>query len=151
MIQTIGTASEIPTNGRLFYTIGEERIAILNIDGALYAIQNTCPHQGGPIGEGRIFRRSTTTEAFVSSFREYSPHTKTTEKPAVAVSENDPLTISCPLHGWEFDLTDGTPVFPAKRGMKTYDVWIEDGLIKLDLGHGSDVPETGTVTELKGR
>ncbi|HET8575631.1 MAG TPA: Rieske 2Fe-2S domain-containing protein [Methylomirabilota bacterium] len=31
-----------------------ERIAIVRFDGALYALSNACPHQNGPLGEGRV-------------------------------------------------------------------------------------------------
>ncbi|MCP9469473.1 MAG: Rieske 2Fe-2S domain-containing protein [Nitrospira sp.] len=29
-------------------------IALFNVDGTFYAIDNTCPHAGGPLGEGRL-------------------------------------------------------------------------------------------------
>ncbi len=29
-------------------------IAIFNVDGAFYAMDNTCPHAGGPLGEGKL-------------------------------------------------------------------------------------------------
>jgi nitrite reductase (NADH) small subunit len=29
-------------------------IALCNVEGTLYALDNTCPHAGGPIGEGTI-------------------------------------------------------------------------------------------------
>ena len=29
-------------------------IALFNIDGQVYALDNTCPHAGGPLGEGSI-------------------------------------------------------------------------------------------------
>ena len=29
-------------------------IALFNIDGNFYAIDNTCPHRGGPLGEGML-------------------------------------------------------------------------------------------------
>ena len=31
-----------------------QEIAIFNIDGEFYALENLCPHQGGPLGEGDI-------------------------------------------------------------------------------------------------
>ena len=33
---------------------GRYEIALFNIDGAYYALENTCPHQGGPIADGFI-------------------------------------------------------------------------------------------------
>ena len=41
-----GTCTSIET--------GELGIALFNIDGHIYALDNTCPHAGGPLGEGTI-------------------------------------------------------------------------------------------------
>lgn len=32
--------------------VGDKYVALFNVDGQFYAIDNTCPHQGGPLGEG---------------------------------------------------------------------------------------------------
>jgi nitrite reductase (NADH) small subunit len=29
-------------------------LAVFNVDGRFYAIDNTCPHRGGPLGEGDV-------------------------------------------------------------------------------------------------
>jgi nitrite reductase (NADH) small subunit len=29
-------------------------VALFNIDGQIYALDNTCPHAGGPLGEGTL-------------------------------------------------------------------------------------------------
>lgn len=137
MTLTLGDASDVPRNGRKFYTIDGRSIAVLDVDGTLYAIRNSCPHMGGPVGEGKVFDRQSTSEHPVSRFANFTPDGGDSSKPRPDVAE-DPApivpTIGCPLHGWEFDLADGTPRFPAKRGLKTYPVWIEDGRIKLDPG-----------------
>ncbi len=31
-----------------------KQIAVFNIQGLFYAIDNTCPHRGGPLGEGSL-------------------------------------------------------------------------------------------------
>ena len=40
--------------------LGDERVAVFNADGKFYAINNTCPHQGGPLGEGVLDGESVT-------------------------------------------------------------------------------------------
>jgi nitrite reductase (NADH) small subunit/3-phenylpropionate/trans-cinnamate dioxygenase ferredoxin subunit len=30
-------------------------IALFNVDGTIYALDNTCPHAGGPLGEGQLY------------------------------------------------------------------------------------------------
>jgi NAD(P)H-dependent nitrite reductase small subunit len=32
--------------------VGEREIALFNVGGRYYALDNTCPHQGGPLAEG---------------------------------------------------------------------------------------------------
>lgn len=34
--------------------VGEKTIAIFNVDGKYYAIDDTCTHQGGPLSEGEL-------------------------------------------------------------------------------------------------
>ncbi len=34
--------------------VGDKEIALFNYKGHFYAIDNTCPHRGSPLGEGRI-------------------------------------------------------------------------------------------------
>ena len=41
-----GTAMSVTANGR--------EIALYNVNGKLYATDNTCLHQGGPLGEGML-------------------------------------------------------------------------------------------------
>ena len=34
--------------------VGDKEIALFNYKGNFYAIDNTCPHRGSPLGEGRV-------------------------------------------------------------------------------------------------
>jgi len=50
----LATIDEIPEGcGRCFEMEGRE-IAVFRLKGEFYAISNVCPHQGGPLAEGRI-------------------------------------------------------------------------------------------------
>ena len=53
--------------------VGDRELALFNVAGVFHAIDNTCPHRGGPLGEGVL------------------------EGPIV----------TCPWHGWRFDVTTG--------------------------------------------
>ena len=46
---------------------------MFKIDGRLFATTNTCPHQGGPLGDGML----------------------------------SGCQVTCPLHGWVFDVKSG--------------------------------------------
>ncbi len=46
--------AEIPPGTGRMFEIGREEIGIFNVGGKLYAIDNLCPHEGGPMHEGPL-------------------------------------------------------------------------------------------------
>jgi nitrite reductase/ring-hydroxylating ferredoxin subunit len=46
--------SEIPPGSIKEAQVGGQVIALANVAGTLYAINNTCLHRGGPLGEGQL-------------------------------------------------------------------------------------------------
>ncbi|MGF1504075.1 MAG: Rieske (2Fe-2S) protein [Chloroflexi bacterium] len=51
----VAKVSDIPPGGRLITEADDGLwVAIFNVDGALYAIEDVCPHDEGPIGEGDL-------------------------------------------------------------------------------------------------
>lgn len=86
-----GEGKEIEANGK--------KIALFKIDGEFFAIDNTCPHHGGPLGEGSL--------------------------------EDD--VVTCPWHGWRFNVKTGvSPVVPTAK-VKTYEVKIEGDGVCVDV------------------
>jgi nitrite reductase (NADH) small subunit len=52
---SIGVAADLPGRGQIKeVAIGGRLVCIANIDGIIYATDNTCPHWGGPLGQGII-------------------------------------------------------------------------------------------------
>jgi len=51
-------------------------LALFNVDGTFYVLDNTCLHRGGPLGEGEL----------------------------------DGPVVTCPWHGWRYDVTTGANV-----------------------------------------
>lgn len=49
---TVGTVDEIPEGSAKIVYAGGKEIAVFNRNGDFFAIGNTCPHSGGPLGEG---------------------------------------------------------------------------------------------------
>ena len=47
------TSDLAPGSGKVVEADGET-IALFNVEGTLYAMGNTCPHRGGPLGEGSL-------------------------------------------------------------------------------------------------
>jgi 3-phenylpropionate/trans-cinnamate dioxygenase ferredoxin component len=40
--------------------VGERRIALFNVDGTFYAIDDTCTHRGGPLSDGMVLGNEVT-------------------------------------------------------------------------------------------
>jgi nitrite reductase (NADH) small subunit/3-phenylpropionate/trans-cinnamate dioxygenase ferredoxin subunit len=50
----VARLSEIPPGTGRTVEVNGVRIALFNVDGTFYAVDNTCPHAGGPLGEGKL-------------------------------------------------------------------------------------------------
>ncbi len=50
----VATRSEIPVGKSKMIELGDRVIALFNIDGKFYAIDNSCTHRGGPLAEGHL-------------------------------------------------------------------------------------------------
>lgn len=46
--------AELPPGGMRVVEIGGRRIALCNVEGTFYAIEDLCTHDDGPLGEGRL-------------------------------------------------------------------------------------------------
>lgn len=75
-------------------TAGTQSVALVHFKGQYAAMDNKCPHQGGPLGEGSI------------------------EK-----GLNEECWLRCPWHGWDFDpLTGKPPGGHEDTGQEMFDV-----------------------------
>ena len=95
----VATAAEIPPGTGKVVDVGGKAIAVFNCDGTFYAIDNTCAHRGGPLGEGALSGTS----------------------------------VTCPWHGWEYDVTSGACTMDGSVKVQRFDVKIEgqDVLVAL--------------------
>ncbi len=51
---TIAKVADLPPGTSTSIELEEYGVALFNVEGTIYALDNTCPHAGGPLGEGRI-------------------------------------------------------------------------------------------------
>ncbi|HTW22328.1 MAG TPA: Rieske (2Fe-2S) protein [Candidatus Baltobacteraceae bacterium] len=99
----VGSSERVPERGRLVIDIGDKVIGIFRFEGKLYAWENTCAHQGGPVCQGKIIPR--VTEIIEPGG----------ESGGFAFDESR-LHIVCPWHGFEYDIKTGAhPGRPAAR------------------------------------
>jgi nitrite reductase/ring-hydroxylating ferredoxin subunit len=104
----VGTVDEIPAGERKIVEIAGRSVGVFNVGGEFYALRNTCPHQGGPLCQGRV-----TGLIMARVPGEYS-YTRRGE------------IVRCPWHGWEFDIKTGQSWFdPLQTRVRAYPVTVE--------------------------
>lgn len=52
--QLVAKVEEVPPGRSKVVQVNERPIALFNVEGTFYAIYNSCPHEGGPLGEGHL-------------------------------------------------------------------------------------------------
>ena len=112
----VGDLSEFPENSHKVVKVGRREIGIFNIGGEFYGLPNICPHQTGPLGEG-----------------------KTTTGTLVARKVNDwrfewdyeGEIVACPWHGLEYHVPTGRCLAFSNIELRTYEVVVEDGKVKV--------------------
>ncbi len=50
----VAAAGEVARGSALLVEAAGQEIALFNVGGEIFAIDNTCPHSGGPLAEGDI-------------------------------------------------------------------------------------------------
>jgi 3-phenylpropionate/trans-cinnamate dioxygenase ferredoxin component len=46
--------NELPSGQQIFFSIGDSSIVLFHIGDGLYAIEDLCSHDNGPVGEGEL-------------------------------------------------------------------------------------------------
>ena len=88
-------------------------IAIFNVGGHLFAVSNHCPHHGGPLCHGRISGTALSSQPYEYQYG------------------REGRVLTCPWHGWEFDIESGQAMFDPSVRVKTYEVQVEGSEIVL--------------------
>jgi nitrite reductase (NADH) small subunit len=95
----IAETKDLPAGSGTIVEAGGRTLALFNVDGTFYAIDNTCLHRGGPLGEGDL----------------------------------DDTIVTCPWHGWRYDVTTGVHEENASLRVACYPVMVEGGAAYVDL------------------
>ncbi len=91
VLTKVAKTSEIPTGTGKVVEAGGKTIAVFNCEGSFYAVDNTCKHRGGPLGEGSLSGK----------------------------------TVTCPWHGWEYDVSTGACAMDASITVQKFAVKVE--------------------------
>lgn len=106
-------AADLSPGDRVIVEVEGREIAVFNVDGDIVALANYCVHQGGPVCEGLL----SGTVGVGDDFE--------------LVYEREGEIVSCPWHGWEFDIRSGEHLADPSYRIPTYDVTVEDGDVYL--------------------
>lgn len=112
--------SEVDGSDRVVYEFEGREIAVFELDGEYYAYLNWCVHQGGPVCEGPV---QGTVEA--SFDRE-------TLETSLEYTREDEI-LSCPWHGWEYDLQSGECLSRAGRRLPSYPIEVDGDELVIRL------------------
>ena len=114
----VADLDELPGGRVKTVTAGTLSMALTHIDGSYTAMDNRCPHQGGPLGEGSI-----------------------------EVGKEGECWLRCPWHGWDFDPKTGRPPGGHEDGgQRLYPVEVRDDGIYV--GIEADADHENTVTDI---
>ncbi|MEJ2860744.1 Rieske (2Fe-2S) protein [Actinomycetospora flava] len=101
----VSRLDEFPPGERRIVENGRRSIGVFRVGDRFYAVNNHCPHQGGPLCLGR-------TVPWVSS-----------TTPGDYRVDGDDALVACPWHGWEYDLATGQSFLgPGEPPVRTYGV-----------------------------
>jgi nitrite reductase/ring-hydroxylating ferredoxin subunit len=95
----VAQASDLQPGTGKVVAVKDRTIALFNVDGTFYAIDNTCLHRGGPLGEGEL----------------------------------EDCVVTCPWHGWQFNIKTGVSETNPSAKVKTYEVKIEGSTIMVSV------------------
>jgi pyruvate oxidase len=114
----VGHEKDLPDGRVKTVTARTVSICLSHFDGQWAAMDNHCPHQGGPLGEGSI-----------------------------ECGNDGKCWIRCPWHGWDFDpLTGAPPGGHEDSGQQLYPVDIRAG--EIFIGIEPEPPRARTTTDV---
>ncbi len=50
----VAALGDVPSGTCRHVDVGDEAVAVFNVNGTIYALNGTCTHRGGPLGEGEL-------------------------------------------------------------------------------------------------
>lgn len=114
----VGDLSDFPEGTHRVVSVGRREIGVFNIGGRFHALPNLCPHQMGPLCEGK-----TTTGTLVS--RE--------ENDWRFEWDYEGEIVACPWHGLEYHVPTGRCLAFPEITLRRYEVVVEDGKVRVRI------------------
>jgi nitrite reductase/ring-hydroxylating ferredoxin subunit len=108
----VGKVEDFPDGRWTMVSVGDREVGIFNAGERFYAVRNKCPHEGAPLCVGA------------------PAGTMLPSAPGRYEYGLEGRVLTCPWHGWQFDLENGEMVFgTGTRRLTTYRVEARDGVL----------------------
>ena len=95
----VAELDELPEGRVKTVVAGRKSLALTHSEGAFGALDNHCPHQGGPLGEGEL----------------------------------EGAIVTCPWHGWQYDVTTGVNTMDESERVDRYEVKVEGDAVLVGV------------------
>jgi 3-phenylpropionate/trans-cinnamate dioxygenase ferredoxin subunit len=106
----VARTDELPPGERVIVELDGRQVGVFNVDGEYIAFLHRCPHMAGPLCSGEII-------GLIES-----------DGPGDVRLDPDRKFLTCPLHGWEFDIHTGQSYFdPTRMRARRYPVEVRPG------------------------
>jgi NAD(P)H-dependent nitrite reductase small subunit len=96
----VAQLADLPLGASRAVRVDDTAIALFSVNGSIYAVDNVCPHAGGPLARG-------------------------------ALGGSDGAIVTCPLHGWRFDVRTGQSPHLRGEHLRTFPVRVIDGAVEV--------------------
>ena len=102
--ETVAKAADLPAGERIIVELDEIWIAVFNVDGSYYAIEDQCTHDGESLAEtGEMLQAG-----------------------------DNPI-VECDRHGATFELKTGKPTSPALMPVRRFPVRVEGDDVQVNV------------------
>jgi nitrite reductase (NADH) small subunit len=100
----VGRVSDFAPGAGKMVTVSGRHVAVFRLGDEFFALDNMCLHRGGPLCEGPITAKAATKEI-----------------------------VTCPWHGWSYEIRTGTMVQDPRVGVSKHDVRIDGDEVAVRL------------------
>lgn len=113
------STDELDDGERILKTIANREIAVFQVGDEYFSVANYCVHAGGPVCEGALGGTTTADP----------------DDPWTLGWDRENEILSCPWHGWEFDIASGRYLSDDQFVIPTYEVEVEGEQIYVVTGN----------------
>lgn len=111
----VARTEDIAPGECLIVSVKRHSVGVFNVNGEYVAVLNVCPHELAPVCRGRV--SGTTLFSLPGAYR----------------WGREGEILSCPWHGWEFDLLSGKALADPKVRVRRYPTEVLDDTVFVVL------------------